>query len=115
MSGDSFIPGDPPPLTPEGEEVISGSASFLETCHAAWAKIIAKRGWELGEELVTRNEVWGTICRADVIAPRDPNSQSVDRLFFCQTPDGITVYGIGSCENPQPLKKYRQEQKPLDD
>jgi hypothetical protein len=101
------LEGYPPENPEDEEEVISGSASFLEACRAAWAKDIAKYGWKLGDELVTRNDMWGTIWRADAVKPSEPGSSSLTRLIYCQTPGGKTIYGRSSW-NIRPLGEYKQ-------
>jgi hypothetical protein len=89
-----------PPLTPEGEEIVPASASFLQACHASSSDMIAWGGWELGNQLFTQSGAWGTIWRADFKIPG--SDFLVNRIVCWQTFDGKfnVMFAIGQSVPP---------------
>jgi len=92
-----------PPVAPEGEELATASASFLKACHSYSADIIAKGGWKLGKQLVTRSKIWGTIWRADFTIPGEDASPLMNRIVCCEKPDGKFIVQLAIGQDVPPL------------
>ena len=92
-----------PPIAPEGEEVSSASASFLDACVANSADLVAAGRWELGKPVVTRSGKWGTIWRVDFNIPGNNLSPLINRIICWQRPDDEKfkiMFAIGQSVSP---------------
>jgi hypothetical protein len=85
-----------PPVAPERESMASASPEFLNMCRANSSHVAAKSGWEVGKQIVTRSDTWGTVWRADFRIPGS-NSTLINRIICWQQPSGHfkVMFAIG--------------------
>jgi hypothetical protein len=76
-----------PPISPEGETVVSESPSFLATCLSHSNQMVQSGGWVLGTQLFTRSDKWGMIWRVDFKIPSEDVSPMVNRIICWQEPN----------------------------
>ena len=91
-----------PPLEPMGERYTPENAGFAAACRAALNGFPMTKDWKLGAQIVTHNDVWGPIWRADFEMNAGPIKPLINRIVCWKRDDGeITfVFGIGQTVSP---------------
>jgi hypothetical protein len=90
-----------PPVAPANERTVPADLSFVNVCIANSADIAAKGGWELGTQLLTQSDDWGTIWRADFKIPGSDLSPLVNRIICWKKGDKVNVmFAIGQSVVP---------------
>jgi hypothetical protein len=91
-----------PPLSPEGELRIGDDPTFVKDCVQQVSRMSEGMRIIVGEPLLTHNDHWGSIWRADYLFPDTDLSPRINRIVCARASDGKlqVVFAVGQAIEP---------------
>jgi hypothetical protein len=97
--------GERPPWVPDRETVVTDEPSFVEVCKAALSAPAQELQWEFEKSLLTRNQRWGLVWRADfVVAGQQRSSRLINRAMCWGGANGVEGTAVGFGQRIAPLE-----------
>jgi hypothetical protein len=104
-------PLEPPPA-PGTEQRLSGDASGVAAqCEAYGRQIATELGWRLVRSVVTQNDRWGVVWRADIAPDADPSTWSRESCW--RSPRANATGGISISSRPLRMFDESKSIEPL--
>ncbi|MGA0601459.1 hypothetical protein ACO2Q3_12215 [Caulobacter sp. KR2-114] len=97
---------EPPPSPGDEPRLPSDTSGVAARCESQGREMAARLGWKFVRSIVTRNDDWGVVWRADVAPEADPSTWIRESCWLRHGPGGQTSYGVSS----RPLRMVDQSQ-----
>lgn len=92
-----------PGLEPGADAKPLDDPAFIEKCRPTVDELVTQAGAKLGKSLLTREETWGPVWRADFTFPEKDLSPLVNRIVCWTAPNGSVSVEMAIGQRVKPL------------
>jgi hypothetical protein len=92
-----------PSVAPQNERLLPHEDIFRTACRSSFSELEAAQGWKLGTEIITNDDRWGKIYRADFEIFGKDVRPFVNRIVCWRTTKGEIVNMISIAQRVLPL------------
>lgn len=104
MATDLNNPDQLPPIVPSADERKIQDQQFVDTCLSHVRGIASNGQWELGAQLQTQSQKWGSVLRIDFRMPTEPSSNLINRVICWQPPSDLFKLTLAIGQDVPPLE-----------